>query len=116
MGVEDDCVCSTPKLFVGQIPSDVDRENLSSLFAPYGRVNRIDMLTPRQPNLNTRSAMVWFESWTEVERVMDAFVAEAVNLSGPKKLVVRIADPPKRGENCVGIKPRKLFIGQVLTL
>eukprot|EP00210_Caulerpa_lentillifera_P002071 g1986.t1 len=114
MGVEDDCVCSTPKIFVGQIPTDVDRESLSSVFAPYGRVNRIDLLTPRQPNLNnTRSAMIWFESWTEVERVMEAFEADAVHLTGSKKLVVRIADPPKRGENSIGIKPRKLFIGQI---
>ena len=121
MGVEEDCVCSTPKLFVGQIPSDVTRESLLSLFQRFAHVHRIDMLTPRQLNIGTRSAMVWFETWSDVEHILEEAEAEAgsaegvdrFHLGGTKRLVIRIADPPKRGDNGLGIKPRKLFIGQV---
>ena len=113
MVVEDDCVCSSPKLFVGQVPIDVAETALRRLFESLGHVQRIDMLTPRQLNVSTRSAMIWFETWSDVERILEAAEEGRFDLGGAKRLVIRIADPPKRGDRCIGIKPRKLFVGQV---
>lgn len=113
MGVEEDCVCSSPKIFVGQIPVEIGREDLLSLFELFGPVQRIDMLTPRQLNVMTHSAMIWFDTWTDVEKILEASEVGQIHLDGLRKLVIRIADPPKRGDTCLGIKPRKLFIGQV---
>lgn len=123
MGVEQDCVSSTPKLFVGQVPSDSVREDINSLFQPYGNVCRVDMLLPKQggsgsgnglQQQSNRSAMVWYEKWSQVEAALEAAEAGKVMLDKTRKLVVRIADPPKKGDNVTGIKPRKLFIGQVI--
>ena len=113
MGVEDDCVCSSPKLFVGQVPIDVDENALRRRFESLGHVQRIDMLTPRQLNVSTRSAMIWFETWSDVERILEGAEEGRLDLGSTKRLVIRIADPPKRADRCVGIKPRKLFVGQV---
>lgn len=63
--------------------------------------------------LGNASAMVWYECWTDAEKALEAAEAGEVKLGGKRKVVVRVADPPRRGANLGGIKPKKLFVGQV---
>ncbi|GMH33525.1 hypothetical protein BSKO_01359 [Bryopsis sp. KO-2023] len=106
MGIEQDCVSCDPKLFLGQLQSDVARDDLFPVFSAFGKVERVDIL-------GNSSAMIWFARWTDAEKALEAAEAGKVDVGGKKKVVIRIADPPRRGTNLTGIKPKKLFIGQV---
>lgn len=106
MGIEQDCVSCDPKLFVGQLPLDVSADDLTPVFSKYGEVDKVDVL-------GNGSAMIWMGRWTDAERALEAAEAGELKLGGKRKAVVRIADPPRRGFHLAGIKPKKLFIGQV---
>ena len=113
---EQDVVHNEPKLFVGQLPDGTDEAALRSLMAEHGEVVAISL--PRHPGSGDirKFAMVTFARWAAAEEAMQA-TAGTCALGGAKPLVVRFADPPKKGaggqEPGKGISPRKLFVGQV---
>ena len=110
--VEDkECVCATPKLFLGQMPPNVTKEDVWALFKAYGDVVRVDMLQTRDGR-HRGCAMVWFERWAAAERALEG-EAGGLPFGGDRTLVVKFADPPKRGESQAGIKAKKVFVGQV---
>ena len=56
-----------------------------------------------------------YAKWREAEAAVESEQGKS-SLGGNKPLVVKFADPPKRGSAgapVVGIAPKKLFVGQV---
>ncbi|CAD7698562.1 unnamed protein product [Ostreobium quekettii] len=106
-----DCVCAVPKLFLGQMPPDVSKDDVLALFKGYGTIVRVDMLATRDGR-HRGCAMVWFQRWGDAERALEG-EAGGLPFGGSKSLVVKFADPPRRGENQTGVKAKKLFVGQV---
>ena len=44
---DKECVCATPKLFLGQMPPDITKDDSWALFNAYGDVVWVDMLQMR---------------------------------------------------------------------
>lgn len=105
-----------PRLFVGQVPTELGEQDLVPVFAPYGTIEKVTLV--RGPEGKSRGcAMVQFKRWAEAEAAMDA-----VNGSSPleggkgRPLVVHFANPRRALGNQAteaSIAPRKLFVGQV---
>jgi hypothetical protein len=62
-------------------------------------------------------AQVLFDKWSQAEAAVESEQGKS-SLGGSKPLVVRFADPPRRGgagggPGAAGIAPKKLFVGQV---
>eukprot|EP00200_Dunaliella_tertiolecta_P016660 CAMPEP_0202419750 /NCGR_PEP_ID=MMETSP1128-20130828/49460_1 /ASSEMBLY_ACC=CAM_ASM_000463 /TAXON_ID=3047 /ORGANISM="Dunaliella tertiolecta, Strain CCMP1320" /LENGTH=484 /DNA_ID=CAMNT_0049027705 /DNA_START=3867 /DNA_END=5322 /DNA_ORIENTATION=+ len=56
-----------------------------------------------------------FNSWTQAELAIEG-ENNTTHLGGSKPMVVKFADPPKRGDGPImGIAPKKLFVGQIPT-
>jgi CUG-BP- and ETR3-like factor len=111
-GPKADPVCPEPKVFAGQVPLEATQEQVLALFSQYGTVRNVVIIT-HQDGRSKGAAMVLFEHWGHAEAAIDG-ENNACNLGGTKPLVVRMADPPKRGDGpAMGIAPRKLFVGQV---
>lgn len=108
-------VHAEPKVFVGQLPQEVTQEQVYKQFSQYGNIKQC-VIIPSSDGRSTRAAMVLYERWAEAELAIEAENGTS-SLGGSKPLVVRIADPPKRGDGPVtGIAPKKLFVGQVSCL
>ncbi len=105
-------VCPEPKVFVGQMPLEAGQEQITQLFSQYGNVKHCVVIT--HPDGRSKgAAMVLYDRWSEAELAIEGENGKS-SLGGTKPLVVRMADPPKRGDGPVcGIAPKKLFVGQV---
>lgn len=109
-------VGNEPKVFMGQVPPEATADQIQTLMSRYGTVVKATLITT--PDGRSKGcAMVLFSKWGEAELAIE-HENGTTNLGGTKALVVRFADPPKRGDAAgpvVGIAPKKLFIGQVLS-
>ena len=112
-----DPVCAEPKIFVGGLKFELTRDDVYQHFQQYGYVRSCVLLKHADTGRSKGCAMVLYTTWADAEKAVEA---EAVNgtsdLSGPRQLTVKFADPQKRPEDgvLVGVTPKKLFIGQVL--
>lgn len=109
---ESSPVCPEPKVFVGQLPFESSTEDVQSQFSQYGTIRSCQVITG--PDGRSKGcAMILFSSWAEAEQAVESENG-TTHLGGSKPLVVKFADPPRRGEGpIVGIAPKKLFVGQV---
>jgi CUG-BP- and ETR3-like factor len=105
---------SEPKLFIGQVPLEATQADLFQLFSRYGTVKTCVVI--QGPDGRSKGcAKVLFERWSEAEAACDEQNG-STSLGGTKPMVVKFADPPKRGGpdgSSGGIAPKKLFVGQV---
>ena len=94
------------------IPHEATSEDVQTLFQQYGTIRKCTIITG--PDGRSKGcAMVLFERWTAAEAAVERENGTS-NLGGPKPMVVKFADPPRRGDGpVVGITPKKLFVGQV---
>lgn len=102
-----------PKLFVGHLPFESSDEQVREIFSKYGALVACDVLTG--PDGRSRGcAMLKYSRWAEAEAAVEAMNGSTQLMipGGGNGLVVKFADPPKRGD-VLGIAPKKLFIGQV---
>lgn len=105
-------VCPEPKVFVGQLPLESSRDQVTQLFSQYGNIKNCVIIT-HADGRSKGAAMVLYDTWAEAELAIETENG-TMNLGGSRPLVVRFADPPKRGDGPImGIAPRKLFVGQV---
>ncbi|BDA45123.1 probable CUGBP Elav-like family member 2 [Coccomyxa sp. Obi] len=110
-------VASEPRLFVGQVPSDVREEDLWPLFTPFGTVRNLHLLKGSDGKPRG-CAMVLFQRWSQAEAAAEALDGQlCLETGGQRKpLVVHFANPrraPPGQPAEPGIAPRKLFVGQV---
>ncbi len=105
-------VCPEPKVFVGQLPFESSTQDVQTLFQQYGTIRSCQVIAG--PDGRSKGcAMILYSTWTEAEAAVDAENG-TTHLGGSKPMVVKFADPPRRGDGpVVGIAPRKLFVGQV---
>eukprot|EP00195_Chlamydomonas_chlamydogama_P012061 CAMPEP_0202894456 /NCGR_PEP_ID=MMETSP1392-20130828/3866_1 /ASSEMBLY_ACC=CAM_ASM_000868 /TAXON_ID=225041 /ORGANISM="Chlamydomonas chlamydogama, Strain SAG 11-48b" /LENGTH=444 /DNA_ID=CAMNT_0049579165 /DNA_START=76 /DNA_END=1406 /DNA_ORIENTATION=+ len=105
-------VCAEPKVFAGQIPVEATQDDVYKLFSQYGNIKNCVIITG--PDGRSKGcAMILYERWAEVELAVENENG-TTNLGGTKPMVVRVADPPKRGDGPImGIAPKKLFVGQI---
>jgi hypothetical protein len=105
-------VCPEPKVFVGQIPFESTTADVQALFAKYGTI-RSCLVISGPDGRSKGCAMILYATWTEAEQAVEAENG-TTHLGGSKPMVVKFADPPRRGDGpVVGIAPKKLFVGQV---
>jgi RNA recognition motif-containing protein len=105
-------VAPEPKLFVGQIPFEVTTPDVQTLFSRYGTVKSA-LVISGSDGRSKGCAMVLFDTWGQAEAAQLALNGTTA-LGGQKAMVVKFADPPKRGDGpVIGIAQRKLFVGQV---
>jgi len=104
-------VCPEPKLFAGQLPFESTTAEVQALFSKYGVVRSAQVITG--PDGRSKGcAMVLFNTWAEAELAVEG--ENGSTQLGGKALVVKFADPPRKGDGpVVGIAPRKLFVGQI---
>ena len=106
-----ECVYAIAKLFLGQMPPDVTKDDVWALLQAYGDVVQLDMLQTRDGR-HRGCAMVWFERWIAAERALEG-EAGRLPFGNDRTLLVKFAVPPKRGESEAGIKAKRVFVGQV---
>jgi hypothetical protein len=107
-------VCAEPKVFVGGLRYEVTREDVEAAFRPFGNLKQVVLLKHRDSGKSKGCAMVLFESWTSAEAAIQQMNGSS-DLSAPRPLVVKFADPQPRDDGVlVGVTPKKLFVGQVL--
>jgi len=99
-------------VFAGQLPFEVTTADVQNLFSQYGELRSCQVVTG--PDGRSKGcAMIMFNSWTEAELAIEG-ENNTTHLGGSKPMVVKFADPPKRGDGPImGIAPKKLFVGQV---
>lgn len=107
-------VCSEPKVFAGQIPFEATTADVQALFSRYGNIVSCNVIAG--PDGRSKGcAMILYQKWAEAELAVEGENG-TTHLGGAKPIVVKFADPPKRGDGpIVGIAPKKLFVGQVLS-
>lgn len=100
-------------MFAGQIPFESTTQDVQNLFAQYGNIRSCQVITA--PDGRSKGcAMILFSTWTEAELAVENENGTQ-HLGGQKPMVVKFADPPKRGDGpIVGIAAKKLFVGQVI--
>uniref|UniRef100_A0A7S0R583 RRM domain-containing protein n=1 Tax=Chlamydomonas leiostraca TaxID=1034604 RepID=A0A7S0R583_9CHLO len=105
-------VCPEPKVFAGQIPFESTTQDVQNLFAQYGNIRSCQVITG--PDGRSKGcAMILYSTWTEAELAVENENGTQ-HLGGQKPMVVKFADPPKRGDGpIVGIAAKKLFVGQI---
>ncbi len=105
-------MCPEPKVFVGQLPFEATSQDVQSLFAQHGTIRSCQVITG--PDGRSKGcAMVLYSLWAEAEQAVESENG-STRLGGSKPMVVKLADPPRRGDGpIVGIAPKKLFVGQV---
>jgi CUG-BP- and ETR3-like factor len=113
MAAKVEPVCAEPKVFVGQLPDEASQADVQALFQQYGAISDCSLI--KGPDGRGRGfAMVQFQKWRDAEAAIE-HLNGTTSLGGNRTLVVKVADPPKRGGAAVGgIAPKKLFVGQVL--
>lgn len=114
--IHEEPVCADPKLFIGGLRFDVGREDIFNHFSQYGPIKNCVLLKHQDTGKSKGCAMVLYTKWANAEAALNAENGTASNLSGPRQLIVKFADPQRRQEDgvLVGVTPRKLFVGQVL--
>ncbi|KAF5838001.1 hypothetical protein DUNSADRAFT_3594 [Dunaliella salina] len=107
-------VCPEPKVFAGQLPFEVTTADVQNLFSQYGELRSCQVVCG--PDGRSKGcAMIMFNSWTQAELAIEG-ENNTTHLGGSKPMVVKFADPPKRGDGPImGIAPKKLFVGQIPT-
>lgn len=107
-------VCTDPKLFVGGLAFEIDREAVATHFGQYGPLRDCALLK-HADGKSKGCAMVLYNSWAHAEAAIASENGAMNHLSGPRQLIVKFADPQRRPEDgvVVGVIPRKLFVGQV---
>ncbi|MEW5303084.1 MAG: hypothetical protein WDW38_001409 [Sanguina aurantia] len=107
-------ICNEPKVFMGQVPPEATADQVQALMSRYGTILKTTVITT--PDGRSKGCvMVLFSKFSEAEMAIE-HENGTTNLGGTKALVVRFADPPKRGDAAgpvVGIAPKKLFVGQI---
>lgn len=114
--VHEEPVCAEPKLFIGGLRFDIGREDIFNHFSQYGQIKTCVLLKHQDTGKSKGCAMVLYSKWANAEAAVNTENGTASNLSGPRQLIVKFADPQRRQEDgvLVGVTPKKLFVGQVL--
>eukprot|EP01062_Namystynia_karyoxenos_P004387 TRINITY_DN1154_c3_g1_i1.p1 TRINITY_DN1154_c3_g1~~TRINITY_DN1154_c3_g1_i1.p1 ORF type:complete len:379 (+),score=76.60 TRINITY_DN1154_c3_g1_i1:84-1220(+) len=95
------------KVFVGQLPKDVTRDQLKSMMVPFGPIDDVHVLRD-QAGQGTGAAFVLFKNWKDARAAIDHYDGK-VHLSGVARPVrCRLAEGEVRPEFDV-----KLFVGHV---
>lgn len=102
-------------MFCGQLPFEVTTADVQNLFSQYATSGglRSCQVVSGPDGRSKGCAMIMFNTWTEAELAVEG-ENNTTHLGGTKPMVVKFADPPKRGDGPImGIAPKKLFVGQV---
>ncbi len=113
---EEVAVASEPRLFVGQVPPTYKDTDLRPLFAPYGTIKQIHIMSGHDGR-SKGCAMVTFERWADAEAAIESHSGKTVLPGGTNRpLTVSFAHPKRVASGAVqadpGIAPKKLFVGQ----
>lgn len=111
---EPAAVCAEPKVFVGGLRFDATQEEVRAHFSRHGPLRHAVILKHLDTGKSRGSAMVLFERWADAEAAVAAEHGAQTHLTAPRQAVVRLADPQRNDQGAlVGVRPRKLFVGQV---
>jgi len=98
---------STPKLFVGQVPSTLSEDELKKVFSPYGDVKEATILKERRTGNHRGCGFVTFANKSEANAAIEA-LNDKVKLPGAKReMIVR---PAGKEEDK---KEHKLYVGML---
>jgi len=98
---------STPKLFVGQVPSSLTEEELRKVFSSFGEVKEVTILKDRRTGTHRGCGFVTFSNKSEANAAIEA-LHDKVKLTGAKReMIVR---PAGKEEDK---KEQKLYIGML---
>eukprot|EP01064_Diplonema_japonicum_P010794 TRINITY_DN18030_c1_g1_i1.p1 TRINITY_DN18030_c1_g1~~TRINITY_DN18030_c1_g1_i1.p1 ORF type:complete len:446 (+),score=106.12 TRINITY_DN18030_c1_g1_i1:388-1725(+) len=100
--------CGGRKLFVGQLPKDMTREDVRNLMADYGNISELHVMTDKRTGQGTGAAFVIFENRQQAQRAIQELNG-VITVAGMKcPMQVRFAE----GE-LDKTQDGKLFVGQV---
>lgn len=88
-------VLDTSKLFVGQLPKNVDEQFVRELFAPYGEISSVYVIK-RKPDSKNGCAFVKFADRDMAQAAINALDGEIQMEGVEKPLKVKFADPNKQ--------------------
>lgn len=94
-------VCTDPKLFVGGLAFEIDREAVATHFGQYGPLRDCALLK-HADGKSKGCAMVLYNSWAHAEAAIASENGAMNHLSGPRQLIVKFADPQRCGVGCCG--------------
>lgn len=90
-----DPVCAEPKLFVGGLRFEVTREELHNHFMQYGSIRSCVLLTHKDSGRSKGCGMVLYNKWAEAELAQMSENGQINELSTPRPLTVKFADPQR---------------------
>eukprot|EP01059_Diplonema_ambulator_P004735 TRINITY_DN14467_c0_g2_i1.p1 TRINITY_DN14467_c0_g2~~TRINITY_DN14467_c0_g2_i1.p1 ORF type:complete len:436 (+),score=116.70 TRINITY_DN14467_c0_g2_i1:479-1786(+) len=100
--------CGGRKLFVGQLPKDMSKDDVRALMSDYGVISELHVMTDKRTGQGTGAAFVIFENRQQAQRAITELNG-VVTVSGMKcPMQVRFAEG-ELDKNQDG----KLFVGQV---
>ena len=95
------------KLFVGGLPQYVDRDDLIAIFAPFGKVESVHLMSNNKSKSGQSCGFINFFHRTEALKAMDALGGKYLVEEEFPAITVRLADNPEEG----AAKRQKLVLG-----
>lgn len=84
------------KLYVGNLPFSTSEEEIKSMFAPYGEIVDVKLITDRYSGRSKGFAFVEFATEDQARAAVEALHDTDM---GGRKMAVNIAKPPRPREN-----------------
>jgi len=96
--IHPDPVCAEPKVFIGGLRFEVTRDDVFNHFQQYGPVKSCVLLTHKDTGKSKGCAMVLFHKWAHAEAAMEQDNGAPSDLTAPRPLIVKCADPQRQAD------------------
>lgn len=90
-----DPVCAEPKLFIGGLRFDVTQAEVTNHFQQYGPLKSCVLLMHKDTGKSKGCAMALYHKWAHAEAAVEQENGAASDLSSPRPLIVKFADPQR---------------------
>lgn len=102
--MRNDTGTNTKKLFVGNLPFSITREQLTDLFSPHGEIVEINLITDRYSGQSKGFAFVEFATEEQANTAIKA--VNDTEIDG-RKIVVNVSRPQKPREDRGGSRQNR---------